>query len=524
MTSALDEQREYLSTLAAACSARPDVHAHQLAALEVERDLCARAATIAGYLAASDDTFELARAAQLDRLANELCVAVELDDRWGARAALIAYGHTLEATGHDDWVACLWRASEAARDANRRSVESGTCLTRMLGTLVRWRAAEMGGGDCARYARDALAALVEADPAFDLRALGRRPYLRLRIPWDDSALGHLAGWLDELAPELAAVDDPAPAEFARMEFDRLQAAWRTSLADRARGARAQRVVQPGPEPEAGNDDFLAGYRALADSTTPRLRHAARNLIAAAHGAASSKKALTIVIRDGHLAAVAAAAACDRAENALGRQSFWPDPLVAHHWQGLLNSLQDARTTTEVDLLLRHAGACFAIEADWQVLWMISVLAPLQSALMHGMLGACAAGPVGESVSVSAQLLGRGPRAMLASAQIEAFCRRNLAMNAAEEDTPRGAALGEAGSSLITPLRAWLAMGAAGGDTTGPTSPDIASQLRTLLDSAGAAEPWSEPGRWIQLWQRQVAPERCAELLAAPRRPPVPGWP
>lgn len=511
----LDEQRDYLESLYASCAPRPQIHAHQLIALERERALCAGAKDLGSYLATSAECFELTRSAWLDRLANQVRVAVLLDDRWAAQASLTEYVHALRANGKQDWVECLVRGAAVADQARRRSAECGSGLSRTLANLIGWRTSEPRLDDCLRDAQGNYLALVGAQPDFDRASLQGRAFFRLRIPWDDTTLPLLAGWLEALeqprATEPAAIREVDPLD----ELARLQYKWQRSL--------GQRGCEPTGSDPVSLETLLAGYRTLTRSNAAALCTAARRLLDAACGAASPSAALARLVRGGHLAEVAAASLRERADAALARQTVWPDPFVAHHWQSLLASLGQARTPTEVDLFVAHAEACFALEADWNRLWMAVALAPFRAALLFRLNGAEAHAGVEKAVTLCEQLLGRGPRAMLAVPHVAQFFRTNLSRVADPTAPSPGAWLGEAGFDVIAPMRAWAAAAAATGEPVSLEPERIVGEAVQLLERALAREPRPGARRWIQLWGRRAAPEACGELQRSPARPPIPGF-
>jgi hypothetical protein len=204
---------------------------------------------------------------------------------------------------------------------------------------------------------------------------------------------------------------------------------------------------------------------------------------------------------------------------VARQSIWPDPFVAHHWRSLLAGLERARTPTEVELVGDHAEACFAVEADWNGLWMAVALAPLRAALRFGLFGDEARAEIAAAATICGQLFGRGPRAMLSAPRVEAFLRDNLSRTCDANAPSPGARFGEAGFNVIGPARAWAATA---GEPARLAPERFAAEAKGLLERASKREPHPTGQRWIQLWGRRAAPEACDELLRSGARPPVPG--
>jgi hypothetical protein len=366
-----------------------------------------------------------------------------------------------------------------------------------------------------RDARGSYLALLDALPDFGRTSLQGRAFFRLRIPWDDAALPVLADWLDALERPCTTQPAQIGGDDALEQLARLQSEWRSSL-----GRHACAAIESEP---VGMETYLAGYRALAQSDAIAVRGAAQRLLEAARGAVSPTAALARLVRGGHLADIAAASWRECADAAAARQSIWPDPLVARHWQNLSTHLAQARTPTEVDLVAAHAEACFSVEADWNRLWMAAALAPFRAALMYRLIGADAHAGIEQAASLVGQLLGRGPRAILALPYVAQFLRANLSRMADASAPSPGAWLGEAGFDLINPMRAWAALAAAGGEPLSLVPEHIVGEVMQLLERTQMREPTLDASRWIPLWGRRAAPERCEELLRSPARPPIPGF-
>jgi hypothetical protein len=306
-----------------------------------------------------------------------------------------------------------------------------------------------------------LGALRAADPGF---TLDRPPYA-LRLPWAGEPI---SGWIAELEREaggqpLAADDGGDP------------------LAEIAAGGAAWRAGLGAPRAAAGGEPFVlgdpaAGYRAMAavapgdDPVAMATRDAAAALVAAADAAASPQEALITFVADGLLARLAAAGLRARAEAALARQTFWPDPLTERHWRGLRDDLDRARTPTEVHLVAFHATACLAVESDWNLIRHGVLTTPLVAALAHDLEpDPVRARDVRRAATASHALTGLGPRAALAHPVVAGLLGRD----------PHGTEEGEAGYDLVSAARTWS-------EVTGEAAD--AAALERVLDRAGAPEP------------------------------------
>lgn len=510
MDGALDAHRRCLAAMAEACGTGVLAHANQLAALERERALAA-GRDLGEYLAASGDLFELARAASLDRAANQARVAAAVRDPWGARAAAAEHAAALAATGHGDWAACLGAGSAEADGLRRRGAGGRAAFVRvLLGLLsVRATADPEVRADQRMHAASALALLREADPAFDGSRLAAR--YRLRVPWTGAGLAAVGEWVAELAGTGAGADpDRADAEIGRAlaAIADGEARWRAGLAGRvaAAGGGSAAVL------DLSVEGAIAPYRALAESATgddpvaAATRRAALAAVEAGGAAPAGPDAVARLVAGGLLADLAAAPLRGRAELALERRSVWPDPLVEHHWHALLSALGEAATPTAVELVAAHAEACLAVEGDWNALLLGSLLLPLRGAALEGRAG------LRQAAEASATLLGLGPRDLAALPRVDGFVREILHPHSARDPGALGAFEGEAGFDTVVAVRARL-------EGSGAAPPDAGALLALLLD--GAPEP-PAAGRPLALWDEAVPPGDLTRALARPARPPIPG--
>ena len=234
--------------------------------------------------------------------------------------------------------------------------------------------------------------------------------------------------------------------------------------------------------------LLAPYRQLAEArSTPRAMREAAHRALACGADAPDVIALQCRLIEARIPAILAAAARLPELDAIdARQALWPEPLLARHARSLRAALAAAHTVTEVELVSLHAEACLAIEADWNRLLMTSLLAPLQAAAMVAVFGAQAEVGLQRAASVSHELLGLGPRALLRSPALAEFLSQRL-LPAVDEAGEHGSWNGEAGRELLAPLRGWMAMrSAAGISSTDPRQ--LVAACVDLLDRCAIAEP------------------------------------
>src|SRR5205823_6062960 len=137
------------------------------------------------------------------------------------------------------------------------------------------------------------------------------------------------------------------------------------------------------------------------------------------------------------------ALCD---DMLARDREWPEPLRAHHARSLRAAVELTRTPTDVDVVMHHASACFAIEAAWLHALVATVGAPLRAALVASYesgVDVAAACDVARAITGEPDPL----RLPWLATLIESFDRPTL-----------GAHLGEAGFELRSPYRTWRGIG------------------------------------------------------------------
>jgi hypothetical protein len=523
---ALEGHHRYLVVSRETCARHPLVHSHQLAALEREIALTESATGIAGYRVASGDSFELTRAGWLDRLANHARVAVLVGDRWSAEAAALQYARALEATGHADWPGTLGAGGAAAARLTTGGGEAAAFFTRLLLNLLRVREEQRPAllEQFRAAALDAYRSLRATDPSFAWSRVPGRPHYALRTPWAGPGLEAIGAWmeafLDDAVPRPAGTSDAAEGDDdALAALAASEARWRSQLPQRP----------PGPLlPDVAHHDLAAPYRALAEATTgdgraaEATRRAARALVAAAAAAPSPQHALARFVADGLLTELAAGPVRAQAEESLERQQVWPDPLVERHHRRMLDALGDVRTTTEVDLVATHAGACFSVEADWNLLYLSSLFGPLRAACTLGADdGVAARTNLHRAADVTYRLLGLTPWSLLTAPRVADFIARILAPLAVRESLSIGAFRGEGGFDFLGEARVWVAVARAGGGWKELDARIAAERMAALCERAGLAERTPSP-RAVTLWRVAVASEDPWGDPRSPRRPPIPG--
>ena len=126
----------YICRLRAGCLRQPELNRHQLVALDREMVLAGRAGSAEEYLAASGDLLELARAAMLDRAANEVAVAKRYDDPWGAAASGTEYLRALEGEDHDSLLTNHLAVKAETGPLRAKGVDMMTAFGRLFENLL----------------------------------------------------------------------------------------------------------------------------------------------------------------------------------------------------------------------------------------------------------------------------------------------------------------------------------------------------------------------------------------------------
>ena len=545
MYAVLEAQRLALGAMQQACARQPGVHAHQLCALDRDQALCAGAATLSDYQRVAGGGFELARSAWLDRVAGRLRVALAVDDRFAARAALAEYRGALAAHDLSGWTEALLSAAHAAAPWRERGVQAGSGLTRTVLNMLLHHSCTPPLADHWGDAVGAWRALCAADPA-GARALRVGAVwparMALRLPWRDGAA---RAWLQRMLAALPAPSSPGPegehdgepggevGESAdavlAAQLSELSAAWRRSL----QGAAVPKAVPPAGDLAWGSlaasaDQALAPWRSMAEPApgaapvTLAMASVAQRLLALAAGASSGPDVQRRAVESGLMTELAAAPLRCRLDEIEQRQADWPQPLLAAHARALRAALPQAGTDTEVELLSAHADACLDVEADWQSLFFAAQLGPLRAALNFAISPAEAGRGLRGASAISRSLLGQAPAATLQGGLVQAFVHDHLAGDAEHPGGDAVAWRGEVGHALLPLLRAWRAVAASRGETVPHDRVGLPAALQQLaggcLDATTAAAPVV-----VQLWGVRADATQAAQLLATPGRPPVPLW-
>jgi hypothetical protein len=441
------------------------------------------------------------------------------------QATALEYANAVEATSHADWPSRLATGAAEVASIRARGAEAGTSFTRFLLGLIRLREEER------RPQRDdlevatvaAYQALCAADPGFTWSRLSQQPYYALRAPWTGYALEAIGTWIGAFigkegtrdAGERNAIGDDADPMSA---ITSAEARWRSQLNDRP------------PASVSMNDevitDIITPYRTLAESTTGEdrtavaIREAATALVRAAEAASSPQNALARFVSHGLLARLASAPLRAQAEDGLERQRVWPDPLVEHHYRSLFENVARARTTTEVDLIAAHASACFAVEADWNILFLSSLFAPLRAACTFGTEpSAVTCENLSRAATTTYSLLGLAPQHLLTVPRVTDFMSKILVSLAPSVDTNFDAFQGEAGFDFLYEAQLWLQMARARGQSFAINPAWSDSILEFCHDAGIAAHALPMP---VKLWETLIAPENLVRELARPQRPLIPG--
>jgi hypothetical protein len=527
MNVALAGHRRYLEVFRDACKSNPMAHTHQLAALDREISLVTAASDPAAYRSASNELFELTRAMWLDRVANHARVNAAVGERTGAQADALEYSVALAAESEMDWMRRLAETSDEITALRSKALETGARFSGLLMCLAGW------GGDKRPLLKDfytnevaeTYRELMANDPGFTWSKTTRHPPYRLRLPWTGEAASLFASWSRELGFSLGPEPSVEPgAESGAAdplgEISAGEARWRAGLLASAGGVAGLN--------EPSVDNVLSSYRTVADSTnsgdrvSSSLRRVACEILAAASSAPTPQDAMTRLVETGLLARFAAAPLKARAEEAIERQTNWPDPLVDHHWRAVAGLLDRTRTPTEVDLAAAYTDACFAIEASWNVSLHTSLLAPLRAAFVFALdRSEDARRGLVHAATASYGLLGLGPRELLNLPHVSAIIDRNVVPWAFRDMEGLGAFQGEVGFDLLLEARNWIVMQAAKGSPYGLDSSSTRQLIVASLDAAGVPEFPAAP-RPVELWEQHIPLRALTPALTRPPRPTVAG--
>lgn len=198
-------QDHYLYRLRAACVLQPELNRHQLAALDREMALIASCQTPEEHLEKSGHLLGIFRAAELDRAANLLDVALRHDDPWAAAAARLQYHHAGQGASHAEFYAHLQRGHERAARLSAISAGVQTSFLRLFLNLLYVHSSNYETGPAYAAAAAAFQYLRANDPHWTPASWRDQPRCASRFPWSSPRID---GWLE---PYWSQPAPPAPA-------------------------------------------------------------------------------------------------------------------------------------------------------------------------------------------------------------------------------------------------------------------------------------------------------------------------
>ncbi|HUH03040.1 MAG TPA: hypothetical protein VML75_13680 [Kofleriaceae bacterium] len=374
----LADHARYLEALRVGFRARPELHRHQLRVIERYLELARSAPSAGHYMAAADQLIELARSEWLDRYFGETYLAEALQDRLRRRAAVINFEAALAPTGHAALSASLVEGKARARPLELAAENAQRSLTSLLGSLLEWKT------ERDPTVRDNLRAeclgwwhsLREADPGCTLARVRTEPTYRHRVPFDDGALDVIEGWLRELVGEQAA---PAAAPDDRDDLDRLGAASRAYL---ARIDALSLTDECTPLPAGSAADAAATYRLIRDSLPAGdpTRPVYAAIAALAEDARDANDFARAMIEACLHVELARASHLAQARAGITRARDRGQPLLARHFELVLEALSAARSITAVEQDLFYLELCLEVELAWTDVLLAYATRPLRAAL------------------------------------------------------------------------------------------------------------------------------------------------
>lgn len=198
-------QDHYLHRLRAACVLQPELNRHQLAALDRELTLVASCLTPEEHLEKSGNLLGILRAAEQDRAANLLDVALRHDDPWAAAAARLQYHHASQGANHAELYAHLQRGHERAARLLAISAGIHASFLRLLLNLLYVHSSNYETGPAYAAAAAAFQFLRANDPLWTPATWRAQPRYARRLPWHSSRIDE---WM---APYFGQPAPPAPA-------------------------------------------------------------------------------------------------------------------------------------------------------------------------------------------------------------------------------------------------------------------------------------------------------------------------
>ncbi|MCX6608274.1 MAG: hypothetical protein NTV52_32440 [Acidobacteria bacterium] len=215
----------YICRLRAGCLRQPELNRHQLVALDRELVLASRAGSAEAHLAASRDLLELARAAMLDRAANDYAVARRYDDPWGAAAAGREYLGAFEGEDHVSLMTNHLAVKELTGPLRAHGEQMMGAFGRLFENLLLAKTACVETGPAWAEATAYWHELRAGDPLFAEETWLEQPRYRTRLPWTSPAPGEWIAkyWQLESGVAAAIPEDPGSAMAAA------EARWRERM-------------------------------------------------------------------------------------------------------------------------------------------------------------------------------------------------------------------------------------------------------------------------------------------------------
>jgi hypothetical protein len=540
----MSDHVRYLEALLAGYRHRAELHRHQLAAAERYLALARAAASPADYHAATGDLFELTRAEWLDRYFNEACIFRSIDNPRRLAASAICYLAGYRADGHAELYGALTAAKADARQLQVVAEHREGCVAPLVTELLEL---ETAGDPIERqaHAENAVGLAAYFDPA-GWGAIAGDPACRRRLPFRDDALAIFEGWMTRATGRPTGAAEPVTGA---PSFDDLCARARAYVAAvPIAGAAADEPPIP------TIDQALAPYRALRDRLTDgdpagaAMRAVCQRIVGAAddaeHGGALTRQ----LAEDGLLVELARAPQLALARQSQARLAGWSQPHAEAHYRTLIEALEAARSTTEIEYEVTWRQDCFAAETAWNEILLAVASRPLRAALAWEFdRSERRRRSIVAAYRTASGLLGLDWDGLLTTPRVAGFVRDVLvtegqALRTAgdddDDDSPapsRGAALGEVGLGITRDIQKIAALAVVGrlsaGELPDPAVPRfadadaLAAHATALFRAATAggdqfARPGSPDRRTLQLWGRPVHIDDLPAVLVDPPRPAI----
>lgn len=452
----LADHARYLEALRVGFRARPELHRHQLRVIERYLELARTAPSAGHYMAAADQLIELARSEWLDRYFGEAYLAEALKDPGRRRAAVINFEAALDATTHAELSSNLLAGKARARPLELAAETSQRALTGLLMSLLEWKT------ERDPTVRDNLRAecigwwhrLRDADPGCTLARVRVQPAYRHRVPFGDDALDVIEGWLGELIGEQVVsaplVDDD------HQDLDRLGAASRGYLAriDALTVTDACTALPVGSAADAATT-----YRSIRDvlPAADPTRPVYAAIAALAEDARDGNDFARAMIEAGLHVDLARASHLSQARAGMARAHSRGQPLLARHFELVLEALSAARSITAVEQDLFYLELCLEVELAWTDVLLAYATRPLRAALGWEFdRSEEQRQSIIASVRAATEIFGLDWHGLARAPQIETFIAEVLVdasrRPADDADASSGAQLGEVGLALAQDVR------------------------------------------------------------------------